>query len=96
MDRWFNDSSIFGNHGALGDSLAVAPNDPTRVGSTAPIICPGDVNGDAVVNMLDLLRLLICFGLPADPGCESEDVNGDGVVNVPDLLTLLAAWGPCQ
>jgi len=92
-DQEINDSSIFGNHGVLGDSLAVAPNDPTRVPSTAPIICPGDINDDTDVNMLDLLRLLICFGLPADPGCESEDVNSDGTVNVLDLIEVLLAFG---
>jgi hypothetical protein len=57
-----------------------------------PPPCPGNVNGDCDVNVLDLLALLAAWG-PC-PGCP-EDVNGDGIVDVLDLLELLAAWGPC-
>ena len=53
----------------------------------------GDINGDCVVNVLDLIDLLLCFGLPAVPACESEDVNGDGTVNVLDLIDLLLNFG---
>ena len=55
--------------------------------------CPQDITGDGVVNVLDLLDLLLCFGLPAVPGCEAEDVNGDGSVNVLDLIDLLLVFG---
>ncbi len=62
---------------------------------------PGDVNGDCTVNVLDLIDLLLCFGLPAVPGCEAEDINGDGTVNVLDLIALLLEFGtvcpgPCD
>ena len=58
--------------------------------------CPPDVNGDGVINVLDLIELLLCFGQPAVPGCEDEDVNGDGTVNVLDLIELLLCFGqPC-
>jgi hypothetical protein len=53
--------------------------------------CPPDVNGDNVVDVLDLLAVLAAWGNQGGP----EDVNGDGVVNVLDLLEVLAAWGPC-
>ena len=54
-----------------------------------------DINGDGSVNVVDLIDMLLCFGLPADPGCESEDVNDDGSVNVLDLIELLLTeWGP--
>jgi hypothetical protein len=55
-------------------------------------ICPGDLNGDSVVNVSDLLILLGAWG--SCPGC-AADLNGDGVVNVSDLLILLGAWGSC-
>jgi hypothetical protein len=42
---------------------------------------------------LDLIDLLLCFGQPAAPGCESEDINGDGTVNVLDLIELLLEFG---
>ena len=56
-------------------------------------LCPEDVNGDGVINVLDLIDVLLCFGLPAVPGCEDEDVNRDGVVNVLDLIDVLLAFG---
>ena len=34
----------------------------------SPVPCPEDVNGDGVINVLDLIDLLLCFGLPAVPG----------------------------
>ncbi len=55
--------------------------------------CPTDINGDGSTNVLDLIDLLLCFGLPAVPGCEAEDVNTDGSVNVLDLIDLLLEFG---
>jgi hypothetical protein len=58
----------------------------------ATLIAPpveGDVNGDGVVDVLDLLLVLAAWGNTSGP----EDINGDGVVDVLDLLALLAAWG---
>ncbi len=52
----------------------------------------GDVDGNGVVNVTDLLAVLN-FG-PCD-GCPA-DLNGDGDVNVTDLLQVLATWGPCS
>jgi len=50
---------------------------------------PGDVNGDGVVGVSDVLALIANWG-PCS-GC-SEDVNSDGVVNVTDLLEVIANW----
>ncbi len=55
--------------------------------------CPEDTNGDGTVNVLDLIELLLCFGLPAVPGCDAEDINEDGTVNVLDLIHLLLSFG---
>ena len=55
--------------------------------------CPADINADGVVNVLDLIELLLCFGQPAVPGCVGEDINEDGTVNVLDLIDLLLAFG---
>ena len=67
-------------------------------GTVAVLLTPiggpiGDINNDGVVNVLDLIDLLLCFGQPAVPGCEAEDVNDDGVVNVLDLIDLLLDFG---
>lgn len=54
----------------------------------------GDVNGDEVVNIIDLLALLAAWGPCSDPPrpCPA-DVDGDGAVGISDLLALLANWG---
>ncbi|TVQ57311.1 MAG: hypothetical protein EA377_00990 [Phycisphaerales bacterium] len=53
----------------------------------------GDLNGDGVVNVFDLLLLLEGWGpCPSGSDCPA-DLNGDGTVNVFDLLLLLENWG---
>ena len=56
------------------------------------IILPdaSDVNGDGVVNILDLVKVANAFG---QRGQIPEDVNGDGVVNVQDLVWVSGAFG---
>ena len=74
--------------GVLGTAVWI---DDFNVNPVLP--CPTDITGDGTTNVLDLIDLLLCFGLPAVPGCEAEDVNGDGSVNVLDLIDLLLAFG---
>ena len=56
------------------------------------IILPdaSDVNGDGVVNILDLVKVSNAFG---QRGQVPEDVNGDGVVNIQDLVWVSGAFG---
>ncbi len=54
---------------------------------------PADLNADGVVDVLDLIELLACFGQPAAPPCEAADINQDGMVNVLDLIELLLKYG---
>ncbi|MBX3387034.1 MAG: proprotein convertase P-domain-containing protein, partial [Phycisphaeraceae bacterium] len=58
--------------------------------------CPGDYNGDNVVDLADLLDFLgdwnpnlgqMGMGLPGD-------INGDNVVDLADLLEFLGDWNP--
>ncbi len=46
-----------------------------------------DVNGDGIVNILDLVAVANGFGK------DTPDVNGDGVVNVLDLVAVANAFG---
>jgi hypothetical protein len=48
-----------------------------------------DVNHDGVVDVLDLLAVIIAWGLSGVP----EDINNDGIVNVLDLLLVITDWG---
>ncbi|MCH8150837.1 MAG: hypothetical protein IH830_00505 [Planctomycetes bacterium] len=55
---------------------------------------PGDLDGDGVVGILDLLALLAAWGPCPDPPQECPaDLDNDTTVGILDLLTLLANWG---
>ena len=49
-----------------------------------------DVNGDGVVNILDLVRVASSLGKSGENGA---DVNGDGIVNILDLVAVAGALG---
>ncbi|MDP7071223.1 MAG: hypothetical protein QF561_07755 [Phycisphaerales bacterium] len=57
---------------------------PELEGST-----PGDIDGDGVVGVEDLLAIIAAWG-PCD-ACD-EDLNDDGLVDVSDILALLSLW----
>ena len=52
---------------------------------------PTDLNGDGVVNILDLVIVANNLGMQVEEGTKSlSDVNGDGVVNILDLVAVAA------
>ena len=51
-----------------------------------------DVNGDGIVNVVDLVLVAAFFGQSSVPGAVlNSDINSDGVVDVNDLLLAVAA-----
>ena len=58
--------------------------------SSEPERIAEDVNGDGVVNIIDLTLVASNFG---KTGENAADVNGDGVVNIIDLTLVAAAFG---
>jgi hypothetical protein len=56
--------------------------------------CDGDINGDGVVNVNDMLMIIAFWG-PASPAFPAADVDHNGAVNVSDLLAVIANWGAC-
>ena len=51
---------------------------------------PGDLNGDGLVEVNDLLIIIASWG-----ACSGEcpaDLSGDGTVNISDILLLLSFW----
>jgi hypothetical protein len=58
--------------------------------------CSGDVNCDGVVDVLDLIDVILAWGLCPDPPATCrEDIVEDGLVNVLDLIQVILSWGPC-
>jgi hypothetical protein len=53
---------------------------------------PGDITGDGVVNVDDLLTLITAWGPCVPPASCPADLNGDGIVNVDDLLMVINHW----
>ncbi len=53
-------------------------------------LCPADLSGDGVVDVVDMLQLLAAWGTP------QGDLDGDGDTGILDFLALLAAWGSCS
>jgi subtilisin family serine protease len=58
-----------------------------NVGPVAPTT--GDLNGDGVVAVDDLLKVISDWGLTHS----SADIDGNGIVNVDDLLIVINRWG---
>jgi len=52
--------------------------------------CPGDLDGNGMVDVQDLLLVLEYYG-DEDGG----DTDGNGLTDVNDLLIVVAAFGPC-
>ena len=53
--------------------------------------CQGDLTGDGLVNVNDLLQVITAWGGPGPAG----DANHDGVVDVNDMLLIIVSWGAC-
>ena len=60
-------------------------------GKTGGCTCPGDFNGDGVVDGADIGLLLATWGT-ADP---QADLDGSGLIDGADLGLLLGSWGSC-
>ncbi|MBX3351294.1 MAG: hypothetical protein KF684_00010 [Phycisphaeraceae bacterium] len=90
------DTSVAGQVIGTLTILSDAPDEPARVVTLSGFVlggvaCPGDTNGDGVVNFADLNAVLSEFGQSGDeiPG----DLNNDGVVNFADLNEVLSNFG---
>ena len=51
--------------------------------------CPADLNGDNIVNGVDLGLLLAAWGTA------EQDITGDDTTDGVDFGIMLASWGPC-
>ena len=56
------------------------------------VMCPADLNGDHVVDLLDFAILMQNWGTCA---CCAADLNGDGMVDGADRTILNNNFGPC-
>jgi hypothetical protein len=80
-------------------STSVCDNSPNQIsgmyldgGNAILCGCEGDLNGDGMVNAVDLATLL---GLWGQCTAVAADFDLDGMVGASDLSVLLGAWGDC-
>ena len=94
-------SSIVGGKGTTYDSKHVGgdyahidegPSNPGYFTYKAPPIIPGDVNGDGVVNVTDIVATVnYIMEKPSDGfNKEAADLNGDGEINVTDIVKMVS------
>lgn len=88
------------NSGATGSdtfTYEVSATSGTSSVATVTVVygvsCPGDTNGDGMVNVTDLGALLGNFGVPSGATLADGDFDGDGDVDITDLGNLLANFG---
>ena len=60
--------------------------------AAVPALCPGDLNGDGVVDSLDLNLVLANFGNDVEPG-QDGDADIDGECDSADLNIVLGSFG---
>ena len=71
----------------ISSNASTAISYPITLTSTSDIIL-GDLNGDAVINVVDIVQLVnIALGL--SPEITAADVNEDGIINVLDVIQLV-------
>ena len=72
-----------------GSLVEAALDDVSVIVEDCEPTMPADLNGDGLVNGIDLTILLGQWGSSG-----SADIDGDGVVSATDLTNLLAQWSP--
>ncbi len=81
VSDWIVDWSMFVGIDADVRAVYKRPSDP---------VATVDVNGDGLLNVLDLVLIAVNFG---KTGQNPADVNGDGVVNIVDLVKVAGEMG---
>lgn len=85
-----SDDNIVGLSAGGGQPQGFEESDLSESNDCGDPVIPGDVNGDGIVNVTDLLAVMDTWG-PCE-GCPA-DLNGDGIVDVVDLLEVVGNWG---
>jgi len=67
----------------------------TVIGGKITISTAGecDLNGDGVVNVLDMIKVVLQWGRRGTPGWIPEDLTKDGFINILDLIVIAAHFG---
>lgn len=77
----------------VGPPATLVPGDYTIEISVPP--CPGDVNGDQLVNLSDIAAVITQWNNTVTPWF-GADLSGDGLVGLADIAAIINNWAqPC-
>jgi hypothetical protein len=66
----------------------------SQVDQTGCAQCHGDLSGNGMVDVADIIQLISDWGPCTDTCCPS-DLNRDGSVEVNDIIEIISSWGAC-
>lgn len=84
-------SSVYPNASGTMEGLDNDCDGDVEGDELPPASCPGDFDGNNMVNITDLLVMLELYG--CDTGVCQADMNGDGNTNVEDIGIFLSYFG---
>ena len=80
--------------GELDDANANNIPDCCEQGLTC--FCPADIDGNSVVDAIDLAIVIGYWGTNGGKEYPQADIDRSGDIDAADLAALLGAWGPCE
>jgi len=96
---WDTTGFAKGNYTISGYAWPVAGEvdtaDNTYVNGIVKVVIPGDVNGDCIVDIFDLVLVASAYGAtPADPNWNpNADLNNDNIIDIFDLVIVASHYG---
>ena len=65
------------------------------IGETVVVVVQGDINGDGIVDIFDIVRVAVSFGMtyPNPSWDPNADINNDGTVDIFDLVVVALHFG---
>ena len=93
---WNTTGFAYGNY-SLSAIVTLAPGETNQwtgpfTYGTVKVTIPGDVNGDGVINILDVSVIAAYWLQTVPPAPSNADVNCDGVINILDVSVCAAHW----
>lgn len=65
------------------------------IGETVVVVMQGDINGDGIVDIFDIVRVALSFGMtyPNPSWDPNADINNDGIIDIFDLVVVALHFG---
>ncbi|TVQ75529.1 MAG: hypothetical protein EA380_10650 [Phycisphaeraceae bacterium] len=95
----FSENSLVGPAFAIAGNFIKVPGGDSFVSiwnlntDITPAPCPGDINGDGIVDLDDFIILAGNFGSGPGATPQQGDLNGDGFVDLDDFIILAGNFG---